>query len=114
MKKLTTMFLIIFAAVCTMCSVACNSSDTGKKEDDYPNNASHGLEFKLSSDESYYSLKGIGICMDEEIVIPSVFRGKPVKVIAEKALENSEGVKKITVPDSVIKIEDSAFLRAKN
>lgn len=113
MKKLTTMFLIIFAAVCTMCSVACNSSDTGKKEDDYPNNASQGLEFKLSSDESYYSLEGIGICMDEEIVIPSMFKGKPVKVIAEEALENSDGVKKIIVPDSVIKIEDSAFIECR-
>ena len=114
MKKFPLMFLLsVIAAACLFFAVACKSSEKVEKEGDEPKSASQGLDYKLSSDESYYTLTGIGICMDEEIVIPSVFRGKSVKAIAEKALSDSSDVKKITVPDSVIKIGASAFISCK-
>ncbi len=42
---------------------------------------SHGLEYKLSSENDYYIVTGIGTCKDHDIVIPGTHNGLPVKVI---------------------------------
>ena len=73
-------------------------------------NASQGLEYELSADNSYYTLTGLGACLDESVVIPSALNGKPVKVIAENAFKNCSEIKEITIPDSVTRIGKEAFL----
>ena len=70
---------------------------------------SEGLEYTLSSDETYYTVTGIGTCTDTDIVIPSVYEGKPVKVIGESAFEYCESLTSVTIPDSVTSIGYGAF-----
>lgn len=68
-----------------------------------------GLQYELSSDETYYSV--IGISDDEEttIVIPSEYKGLPVKEIADSAFANHSALTSITIPDSVTAIGTNAF-----
>lgn len=46
---------------------------------------------------------------DEEIVIPSEFKGEPVTEIGEEAFYNCVALKKVIIPDSVTSIGDYAF-----
>ncbi len=49
---------------------------------------------------------------DEEVVIPDEIDGKPVKAIGHGAFARSRA-SKVYVPDSVLRIEDSAFRDSK-
>ncbi|MDE6597686.1 MAG: leucine-rich repeat domain-containing protein [Clostridia bacterium] len=65
------------------------------------------LRFTLSSDGTYYICEsGRSTGSDAEIVIPSVYKDKPVKEIGHFGCDNLESV---TIPDSVITIGEDAF-----
>ena len=70
--------------------------------------ASEGLEYKLSGDGTYYFVKGIGSCTDTDIVIPDTYEGKPVKEIGERAFEGSS-ITSVMVGSNVTRIGYSAF-----
>lgn len=70
---------------------------------------SEGLEFTLSSDETYYSVTGIGTCTDTDVVIPSKYNGLPVKRIDSYAFHFCTDLTSITIPDSVESIGGNAF-----
>ena len=90
------------------------------------------LEYTLSSDGTYYIVSGIGSCTDKKIYIPDVYKGKPVKEIADNAFiscsltsviipdsitsigkhafSNCYALKSVTIPDSVTSIGEAAFI----
>lgn len=43
------------------------------------------------------------------ITIPSEYNGNPIKGIGECAFENCIGLSSVTIPSSIIEIEDAAF-----
>ena len=67
-----------------------------------------GLEFELSNDGKYYYVSKYNDRYVDEIVIPSVYKGKPVTGIANKAFYCVHA-KSIIIPDSVTIIGDNAF-----
>ncbi len=74
--------------------------------------STQGLEYTLSEDETYYSVKGIGTATDTDIVIPSIHNGLPVKEIRSYAFDgymHQNFYESLTIPDSVIFIGDYAF-----
>ena len=71
-------------------------------------NSSKGLEFKLISDGTAYSVIGIGTCTDTDIIIPSIYKGLPVTEIGVCAFESTEIVS-IYIPSSVKTIKRAAF-----
>ena len=82
-----------------------------------PAGYSEGLAYMLSEDGSYYILRGLGACEDNEIKIPATYKGKPVKEIGEYALSGDEeegygwyGIKSVEIPDSVTTIGEKAFI----
>ena len=70
---------------------------------------STGLEYILSDDETSYSVVGIGLCTDKDIVIPSVYNDKPVTNIGYCAFYGCTSLTSITIPSSVTSIGDHAF-----
>ena len=71
--------------------------------------ASEGLEYSLNSDETGYTVTGIGSCTDTEIVIPSKHNSKPVTSIGDYAFDGCTGLTSVTIPDSVTSIGEDAF-----
>ena len=70
---------------------------------------SQGLKFDLYPDGSGYSVKGIGTCTDEIVVIPKTYNGKPVGDIDDYAFAGCENIKKVYIPESVTCIGMYAF-----
>ena len=71
--------------------------------------ASEGLEYSLNSDETGYTVKGIGTCTDKELIIPSEYNSNPVTSIGNEAFKGCTGLASVTIPDSVTSIGDWAF-----
>ena len=68
-----------------------------------------GLLYELSEDEQSYILTGIGTCEDNDIIIPRVYRGLPIKSIAQEAFFGCKNLTSITISNSVKEIGEGAF-----
>ena len=84
---------------------------------------SKGLHFMLDSDGESYSVVGIGTASDKDIVIPSIFKGKPVKSIAQGAFDYIvtneqrsmwDKISSVKIPSSIKSIGKYAFYVRKN
>jgi hypothetical protein len=71
-------------------------------------NIEENLEFKLSSDETYYIVSAKNYSM-EICIIPETYNNLPVTSIGEKAFRNCTSLTSITIPESVTSIGDYAF-----
>ena len=56
---------------------------------------SYDLDYTLSSDETYYTISGMGDCKDTEVIIPTTHNGIPVKKIATSAFEGNTKIKSL-------------------
>lgn len=73
-----------------------------------PYSYTSGLRFELSEDESSYIVTSYYSETNFNVVIPSIYNGKPVTAIDDHAFLNDDIVS-ITIPDSVTIIEEGAF-----
>ena len=85
-----------------------NQGNPTDKDDNTNKKESEGLEFILSSDSSYYIVKGIGECTDTDIVIPSTYQELPVKAIASYAFARQK-ITSVTTQDNMLGIDSYAF-----
>ena len=67
-----------------------------------------GLEYSLSEDGGYYIVYEMGSCTRKRFIIPDSYNGKPVKAVAEAAFYEKDIIK-VVLPDSIERIEASAF-----
>jgi hypothetical protein len=68
-----------------------------------------GLEYTISNDGKYYTVKGIGTTTDTNIVIASEYNNLPVTYIDSSAFKNCSKLTSVTIPDSVTSIGYDAF-----
>ena len=71
-----------------------------------------GLSYEWS--DSSYTVKGNGVCVDSDVVIPSVFRGGVVTGIGWRAFINWASLKSLSIPGTVSYIEEEALLGCRN
>ncbi|MBO5261665.1 MAG: leucine-rich repeat protein [Clostridia bacterium] len=62
---------------------------------------SAGLEYRLSKDGTFYILTGIGTCTDRNVVIPNMYKGKPVRIIDDSVFEINEQIVSVKIGDNV-------------
>lgn len=74
-----------------------------------PNTPTEGLAYKIASSNTYYTVIGIGTATDENIVIPSIYNGLPVKEIGTSAFYNCSSLRSVTIPNSITSIGNGAF-----
>ena len=72
---------------------------------------SRGLAYILNDDGNSYSVSGIGTCTDTNIIIPRVYKVKPVTSIGDHAFFECESLKSIIIPSSVTGIDHYAFYK---
>lgn len=103
---------------CLYCSASYTADFTNALGHDYVDgrctrcpseNATDGLQFELSADKSYYICSGIGTAKATALIIPSVYKGKPVTAIGEKAFKNFYLLEGIQLPSSLKIIGAYAF-----
>lgn len=139
MKKYLLTILAIFLLLSSLSFSSCGLfvKDTEEEEHEYvppvyP--ASEGLEFALSTDETYYTWTGRGTCEDTRIVVPAEYNGKPVKavsyiflrwegdlqleelilpegieIISDKSFSGCYNLRSVTIPKSLVKIGKEVF-----
>ncbi|MDE7440494.1 MAG: leucine-rich repeat domain-containing protein [Clostridia bacterium] len=76
--------------------------------------ATEGLKYTLSTDGTYYVCTGIETVIDEDIFIPSVYKGKPVTEIGPRAFSMLQTVKKVVIQDGITTIGWGAFYECSN
>ncbi len=85
------------------------SSETSENPSSEKEEASEGLEYTLSEDETYYVCTSVGDASTRKIVIAPTYEGLPVKEIGARAFAEDEFITSIVVPDSLTKIGEWAF-----
>ena len=71
------------------------------------------LTFTKLVGKEEYCVSGKGTVEDEEIIVPSEYKGLPVTAIGKEAFKN-RSFKKITLPETITEIQDSAFYSCYN
>ena len=109
MKKISFLVLVLVFALWLPLLAACGSGTNGGEETTEKELvASEGLEYYPLPDGTYAVASGTAQYL-EEIIIPKEYMDKEVTVIVENAFKNCANLKRITIPDSVTSIGNSAF-----
>ena len=106
MKKIIA--LLISIIILAFFFIGCEFINFKKDDNDPESKYSKGLEFDLI-DNSEYQVIGIGTCKDKDIVIPPIYKGKPVTWITTIAFMNCTQIESIVIPKSVTRIDDHSF-----
>ncbi len=68
-----------------------------------------GLEYSLAENGMAYTLSGIGKAKDTDIIVPDMYKGKPVTKVGRAAFYDCQALKSIKLPNMLTNIEDAAF-----
>ena len=67
------------------------------------------LTYELSSDGSAYIVTGPNDYSGSELIIPSMYNGKPVRFIGENAFGGNTSIQTVYIPRSIVYIDDNAI-----
>ena len=108
---------IALAALLLACSLASCVNSQGSIDDytpevDYLVTEQGTFYFEEAEGETAILVKYNGkATKDDHVVIPATFNGRDVAVIGEKAFYSLAAIVEVTIPDTVVKIDDFAFAR---
>ena len=111
MKKMRIIYalsLLLLIATLSLFFVACNNGDSAQDGRDEVYIDESGNEYVLSDDGDGYDIKHFNAGGEENIVVPTLFNGLPVKNILANSFKDCSSVKAISVPNG-INVKDDAF-----
>ena len=74
-----------------------------------------GLEYRLSSDGTYYSCYGMGTATENQIEIASIYNGKPVKSISDwSGFIGNREIATIKLKNGIQTLGEQSFMTCKN
>ena len=74
---------------------------------------SKGLVYTLINDGKEAAVSGIGSCQDSHVIVSPTYNNVPVTTVAVEAFRGVQTVTKITLPNTITKIESYAFYECK-
>lgn len=104
-KVFSTILSLVCALICALSLAACG--DGGGGTDDEKTYGTEGLAYEYRN--GGYVCTGIGTATDEDIVIPSEYKGELVIEIGNRAFYGLTNIKSVVIPDTVGAIDDFAF-----
>lgn len=113
-NKAAAVFLI--ASLSVFCFWGCSGGKTGETAGHSASaeaEGTKGLEFTLLDDGESYSVSAYN-GWDEDVVIPSEYKGKPVTWINYGVLANREILESVRIPGTINTILDNCFYNCKN
>ena len=136
-KRILLLSVIVFLLTSVLSFCACdqltllNSGGNGngsvsEKSDEKPNEDSEeeeeegsnpvlgGLQYRISTDGTYYTVTSIGTCRDSELVIPATYNGLPVTEIGKEAFYKCSRLTSVVIPDSITSIGEKGFAVCQN
>lgn len=96
--------VVLVAAISIFVIVGANS---GVENGGIGGGKGETLSYSLSEDKTYYVVNGLNK-EAEDVVIPATYKDLPVKAIGANAF--GEGIKSVTIPESITSIGKNAFL----
>ncbi|MBE6684586.1 MAG: hypothetical protein E7592_02900 [Ruminococcaceae bacterium] len=72
------------------------------------------IDLELNENGDGYVVVGIGTFAERELIIPDTYKGLPVTEIGTGAFERCESIRRVVIPDSVVKIGSGAFTNNPN
>lgn len=97
-------FIVVALSILIPVLIINSAKSAAEKEADLQ--ARNGLILEEKSD--YYIVTGIEE-FNENIIIPSTYKGKPVKEFTANVFSDNDSLKSIVIPNSITKIEARAF-----
>lgn len=116
MRKKIFSIIILNVSFCLLMFIisACNSVDDEVSNTPIDNiEYSQNLAYTISEDESYYIVRGIGLCSDRDIFIPPTYNQLPVLEIGDNAFEK-EQISSVFFTKNIRKIGVKAFSECNN
>jgi trehalose-6-phosphatase len=89
-------------------TVTVSATGYNSKTSDVVTAATPGLAFELINNDTEYSVSR-GTAIDAEVVIPAIYKGKPVTTIPANGFSSYVNMTNIIIPDSVASIGSDAF-----
>ena|GEM_PF-2751650 len=116
--KRTTLFslltLIVVAVLCVLLTACGKSPEEVCDDTDIDlRPATEGLSF-AANDDGTYTVTGMGIATDTDIVIPAVFNDKSVTLISDDAFYNCDRLTSVIIGGNVKNIGEYAFGHCSN
>ena len=102
MKKTIALLMSVCLLLCMSALTSCNL--------DIPLYAPNGLQYIINADGKTCTIVGIGKCTDTEVAIPESILKLPVTVIGQDAFCDQKQITKVTIPEGIVQIENSAFM----
>ena len=92
-----------------------NNSSVNDDTNIYENDVdySQNLAYTISDDKTYYIVRGLGLCSDRDIVIPSTYNKLPVLEIGDNAFEK-EQINSVIFTKNVRRVGVKAFSECNN
>ena len=88
--------------ICSLCGYQKDANSTG------------GLSYSLNENGETYYVSDYGYCLENNVVIPSTYKGKPITEIGMGAFYGCDKIKSVVIGDNVTSIGDRAFDQCDN